>query len=207
MKKVALTIMCLPIFAFAQIETSKLVESCSTTSNGVCQDEIGPIIVPQYQQPAALSFQVVSLKIVNNHKMSQLLQSVGLCSNAAYNYGIYKCESLVPRTKLMMKSSSDGFTGRLAIFLEMASNTYVTAENVIHSFSSAAELDLSFFQINDRAGFEGRGYSHIGKSQLVSIQIQNGNLSNSVLDFELFLANEKVADGKMAKCDIARCGL
>jgi hypothetical protein len=200
-----ISLMLLP--AFGQMETLNFNNRCSTTINGVCQEEVKAIIPLPYQPSTGSSFKVVSLKTVNTYKMAQLLQSVGLCSNADYNYGTYNCNTLVPKAKLMIESSSDGNTGRLAIFLEMASEKYVTVDNVIRSVSSATELALSFFPINDRAGFEGRGYSHIGQAQLVSLQIQNGNLSSSSLDFQLLLANEKIAEGQMNKCDVSRCGL
>jgi hypothetical protein len=200
-----IALVCLPIFSMAQTEKPNFSESCSTKINGVCQKEIKPVFSNDFQN-SGLSFRMKSTKNINPVKMSQLLSSVGLCSKSTYNYGQSDCTSLLPRVDLLFHSSEDGQTGKLTILVNHGFST--TTGQFVPSYFTGTELELSIFSIHEAAGFEARGYSHAWgvHPQLVSVQVDRGNLADSTLDFELRFGNDKLADGQMTKCPLAGCG-
>lgn len=200
MTRLILIALCFPFYAFSQ-------SNCTMTSNGVCVDVLPPVVVPTVQQLTPPSYKISNLQVTNIQGMATLLKSVGLCSSAAASYGKSNCENLASRTRLMIQPGTDGSqTARLTITLEPISFSYPSDENtVINSFSSASQLELVVFKINDQAGVEARGYTHISVAKLVSLQVKNGSLAHGAVD--VYLANEKIAVGQMSHCELVNCGL
>lgn len=204
MTRIVFLALCLPVLAFAQVDMSPTANNCESTVNGICQEPVVPRLnIPTAQIPVAPSFQITELQVSNTQHMAALLKSVGLCSVAQLNYGQVSCDHLVSHTRFMVHPSSDGSaTGRLSIILEPVFQVH---GNLIIGFARGSQLDMSFFPINGQAGLEGRGYTHIGNAQLVTLQIQNGNLAKGSV--EVRLANNLIAVGQIAQCELVNCGL
>lgn len=160
-----------------------------------------------------------SIQIHDVTKIRSLLKAMRICDTGAYSYGSASCDSFVQGSNLQLIYQVDSKSTSVALATIIVNP--MGYQNTLQFFipdssgkmhdNYILQTQLSTFPINKSAGFESRGYAFSNSStqnnMLLAIQVIEGNIQDSNVDFNLMVNGQIAGSGTFKRCSTLNCGL